>query len=49
MQTEITKPKKWGWLVAVLVFVAACWLAANWEDFKEGYVAGFNGQAKPKP
>jgi hypothetical protein len=49
MQTENTKSKKWTWLVVALVFVAACWLAANWEDFKEGYISGYTSQTGNKP
>lgn len=48
MQPENTKSRKWTWLAAILIFVSACWLAANWEDFKEGFVAGLNGEANPK-
>lgn len=49
MQTDTTKSKKWGWLLAALVLVATCWLAANWEDFKDGFVSGYTSQTGAKP
>ena len=33
----------------VTVGLTTYWLLDHWPDFKKGLVAGFNGQAKPKP
>jgi hypothetical protein len=46
MQTETNTSRKRTWLVATLVFLAMCWLAANWQDFKSGVVAGYSA-SKP--
>ena len=32
----------------VAVGLATYWFLEHWDDFKEGFAAGFNGQAKPK-
>lgn len=48
MKTDTEKTKVWTWLVAIAVFLLLCWLAANWEDFKEGLTGGYRAQTESR-
>jgi hypothetical protein len=48
--TQEKKKPRFAVTIAVLVaLVIGGLLIANWDDFKTGFVAGYTGQAKPRP